>query len=288
MARLLALGIPAAILLSAVLWISYTADFGLAYQGGVEAWNSGHPQRLLTWTGTPFYAVVMAGVSRIATVDLAAHVFSAINVLVWGSLLNVMWPYMADRVPPMFWWVTYGAAVIFAPAISTIFWLQPNLIVFAIALLGFALIGRRYRTVAFNARARSICLPAGMRADFGGVAKGWAADRAVLRMSEFGPALVDASPAGPAPSNPARGGTPVMGWPGEMVLSGSTGPVANRLFVGANVSLPQQAIDDVGIVSESIGESLVIRGCALAEARIVRRSDMETIRERRDQVAKHV
>ena len=148
MARLLALGIPAAILLSAVLWISYTADFGLAYQGGVEAWNSGHPQRLLTWTGTPFYAVVMAGVSRIATVDLAAHVFSAINVLVWGSLLNVMWPYMADRVPPMFWWVTYGAAVIFAPAISTIFWLQPNLIVFAIALLGFALIGRRYRTAA--------------------------------------------------------------------------------------------------------------------------------------------
>ena len=145
MARKLApaLAVLSAILLSAALSISYTADFGLAYQGGVEAWNSGHPQRLLTWTGTPFYAVVMAAVSRIERVDVAARVFSGINVIVWGTLLNVIWRRISDRVPSTFWWATYVAAVLFAPAISTIFWLQPNLIVFGLALAGFVLVGRR-------------------------------------------------------------------------------------------------------------------------------------------------
>jgi hypothetical protein len=143
-ARKLALVVPSAILLSAALWISYTADFGLAYQAGVEAWSSGHPQRLLTWTGTPFFAVIMAATSRIGRVDVAARVFSGLNVVVWGALLNVIWTRMIDRVPSTFWWVTYGAAVLFAPAISTIFWLQPNLIVFGLALGGFALLGRRH------------------------------------------------------------------------------------------------------------------------------------------------
>jgi len=142
-ARTLALVVPSAILLSAALWISYTADFGLAYQAGVEAWNSGHPQRLLTWTGTPFYAMVMAAVSRIERVDVAARVFSGINVIVWGTLLNVIWRRISDRVPSTFWWATYVAAVLFASAISTIFWLQPNLIVFGLALAGFVLVGRR-------------------------------------------------------------------------------------------------------------------------------------------------
>lgn len=143
MARKLALVVPPAILLSAALWISYTADFGLAYRAGVEAWNSGHPQRLLTWTGTPFYAVLMAAISRIGRVDVAARVFSGINVIVWGALLTSIWTRMIDRVPSTFWWVTYSAAVLFAPAISTIFWLQPNLIVFGLALGGFVLVGRR-------------------------------------------------------------------------------------------------------------------------------------------------
>jgi hypothetical protein len=142
-ARKLALVVPPAILLSAALWISYTADFGLAYRAGVEAWNSGHPQRLLTWTGTPFYAVLMAAISRIGRVDVAARVFSGINVIVWGALLTSIWTRMIDRVPSTFWWVTYSAAVLFAPAISTIFWLQPNLIVFGLALGGFVLVGRR-------------------------------------------------------------------------------------------------------------------------------------------------
>ncbi len=39
---------------------------------------------------------------------------------------------------------------------------------------------------------RTVQLPPGMHLDFGGVAKGWAADQAAKRLSLYGPALVDA------------------------------------------------------------------------------------------------
>ncbi len=39
---------------------------------------------------------------------------------------------------------------------------------------------------------RSVSLPWGLRLDFGGIAKGWAADEAVKRLAKYGPALVDA------------------------------------------------------------------------------------------------
>lgn len=49
-----------------------------------------------------------------------------------------------------------------------------------------------WRAIRFDAKARAVFLPHGMRLDLGGVAKGWAADRVVERLSEYGPALMDA------------------------------------------------------------------------------------------------
>lgn len=46
--------------------------------------------------------------------------------------------------------------------------------------------------VRTDPRERSVHLPAGLRLDFGGVAKGWAAQQAMQRLSPYGPALVDA------------------------------------------------------------------------------------------------
>ena len=43
-----------------------------------------------------------------------------------------------------------------------------------------------------NETTHSICLPAGLGLDFGGVAKGWAAGQAVQKLRPYGPALVDA------------------------------------------------------------------------------------------------
>jgi FAD:protein FMN transferase len=46
--------------------------------------------------------------------------------------------------------------------------------------------------IKFFPDTRQIRLPAGLRMDFGGVAKGWAAHQAMLLLSEFGPAMVNA------------------------------------------------------------------------------------------------
>jgi thiamine biosynthesis lipoprotein len=46
--------------------------------------------------------------------------------------------------------------------------------------------------VTWDETARSICLPFDMKLDFGGVAKGWAADQAAKRLAGYGPTLVSA------------------------------------------------------------------------------------------------
>ena len=56
---------------------------------------------------------------------------------------------------------------------------------------------------------RSIHLPEGLRLDFGGVAKGWAADQAIKRLQVYGPALMDAG-GDIAVSGPTADGQP---WP---------------------------------------------------------------------------
>ena len=145
MARRQVVYVPVFILLIAIPFVRYTADFGLAYQAGVEAWNSGHPQRLVTWTGTPFYALVMALFARWASLEGGARIFMAITVLAWGAILRQTWNLLMDRVSARFWWTTLIAAIVFAPAIQTIFWLQPNLIVFGLALMGYAYLVLRGR-----------------------------------------------------------------------------------------------------------------------------------------------
>src|SRR6266566_3098592 len=49
-----------------------------------------------------------------------------------------------------------------------------------------------WRSIKLDPRARSIFLPEGLRIDLGGIAKGWAADRAAEELGKHGPALVDA------------------------------------------------------------------------------------------------
>jgi len=133
-------------LLPVAVLVHYPLDFGLAYQAGQEAWSSGHPERLLTWTATPFFALVMAAITRAASLDVATPAMLAVNLAVWGCLLLSVWSRLLGRVPSALWWGTLVAAAIFAPAVTTIFWMQPNLIVLALALGGVAVADRRVRT----------------------------------------------------------------------------------------------------------------------------------------------
>lgn len=50
----------------------------------------------------------------------------------------------------------------------------------------------QWRELKVDGARKRIFLPAGARLDFGGIAKGWAAEQAAQRLSRLGPALVDA------------------------------------------------------------------------------------------------
>lgn len=125
--------------------IHYTADFRLAYRGGEVAWATGRPMDLDTWMGMPFYGLVMALVSRTGPEFVTGRIFLALNLSLWIVMLAMVWPRLRPHVPAGWWWATLAAAALFAPALSTIFWLQINLVVFALALAGMALIGRHDR-----------------------------------------------------------------------------------------------------------------------------------------------
>jgi thiamine biosynthesis lipoprotein len=49
-----------------------------------------------------------------------------------------------------------------------------------------------WQSIKTYSRTRSVKLPHGVRLDFGGIGKGWAADEAVKLLAQYGPALVDA------------------------------------------------------------------------------------------------
>jgi arabinofuranan 3-O-arabinosyltransferase len=141
--RLLAPPVAALALVPLAVRVHYPMDFGLAFDAGRLAWASGHPEPLGTWTGTPFLALVMAAVTQVAPLEAATLVMLAANLVLWGGLLAAVWYRLQDLVPSRWWWSTLGAAAVFAPAISNIFWMQLTLIVFAMTLGGVALTGRR-------------------------------------------------------------------------------------------------------------------------------------------------
>lgn len=64
-----------------------------------------------------------------------------------------------------------------------------------------------WRMIELDPRARTARTPKGVRLDLGGVAKGWAADRAVGRLKSSGPAMIDAG-GDITVSGPKDGGQP--------------------------------------------------------------------------------
>jgi hypothetical protein len=141
--------VGALVLIPFAVAIRYTADFGLAYHGGAEAWASGHPERVFSWFSTPFLALLMALITRVATEQAGAHVFLGLNLLLWAGLLLTVWSRLYGRVPSRWWWGTLVAAAVFSPGISSIFWLTFNIVAFVLVLSGFVLIGRHDRLAGF-------------------------------------------------------------------------------------------------------------------------------------------
>lgn len=68
---------------------------------------------------------------------------------------------------------------------------------------------RDWQAIILNAATQTVILPAGTSLDLGGIAKGWAAEQAAARLSQWGAALVDAG-GDIAVSGPMSDGQP---WP---------------------------------------------------------------------------
>jgi thiamine biosynthesis lipoprotein len=78
-----------------------------------------------------------------------------------------------------------------------------------IALREFNPRGSRLDEIQLDPSTRTVILPAGLRLDFGGFGKGWAAHQAMARLRKYGPALVNAG-GDIAASGPLNDQTP---WP---------------------------------------------------------------------------
>jgi hypothetical protein len=156
--------IPALTLVAGLLlWVVPTLadhrvlDLGMAYNGGVEAWKTGHPERIHTWMSTPFLGMVMAVVSRCLSMAAAERFLTLVNLLL---LLGALWGVFRElrpRVPRAWWWAALSLAACFPPLISTLRWKQFNLIALFLALLGTEAARKRRPLRAGSLVALSVC-----------------------------------------------------------------------------------------------------------------------------------
>jgi hypothetical protein len=78
-------------------------------------------------------------------------------LLLWGGVA-IAWTALRRRLPRRLWWLTLFGATVFAPALSSLWWKQLNIVVLALAVGAFAAIRRRRDGLAGAAVALSLLL----------------------------------------------------------------------------------------------------------------------------------
>lgn len=132
----------------AVVWtvisfrIHLTLDIGLAYHGGLVAWQTGRPETLPTWISTPFLGMVMALVTRVLSENATAVLLTVLNTALFFGGIAVVWIHLRPRLSRGLWWATLVAAAGFAPALSSIWWRQLNIVVLVLAAASFWFVRR--------------------------------------------------------------------------------------------------------------------------------------------------
>lgn len=115
-------------------------DLRVLYAGGTAAWQSGHPERSPDWLSTAFLGLVMALVSRTASLKGATVALNVANLLMVIVSFSAVWWWLRGRLKRVPWWATLACAVSYSPILSTIRWKQLNLVALFLALVGFLLI----------------------------------------------------------------------------------------------------------------------------------------------------
>ncbi len=121
---------------------SRTYDFGLAYFAGVIAWDTGHPEGWISWTGTPTLAAAMAATSRIWDATTASRLLTGLNVALIVVTIAIVVRRLRNVLSPLWLWVVALGLASFGPVLSTVWWKQFNIIVLVLAVAGFAALRR--------------------------------------------------------------------------------------------------------------------------------------------------
>ncbi len=121
-------------------------DVGLAYTAGQVAWQTGHPESIVTWISTPFLGFLMAIVSRVLTIGETECALVVVNLTLLIGLVGTTWLALRVRVSRWLWWVTLAAACAYGPAISSIWWKQFNIVALALAVLAVWTLRRQQPT----------------------------------------------------------------------------------------------------------------------------------------------
>jgi hypothetical protein len=122
-------------------------DAGLAYQAGSLAWHTGHPEQLTSWIGTPTLAALMAVVARTMSEATTVVLLTCLNGLLFLGMAIFAWHELRVRGSRVVAGLVLVAGSVFAPAVSSLFWKQLNIIVLTLAVASFVLTRRgRHRS----------------------------------------------------------------------------------------------------------------------------------------------
>jgi arabinofuranan 3-O-arabinosyltransferase len=118
-------------------------DFGFYFRGGTAAWATGLPATEPGWLGTPFMAAVLAPITQVLSVRQGMALLAVVNL----SLLVGACLVLSRVLAPMFGRLgalatAASTTVLFAPAVSGLWWGQFNIIAVALGTYGFVLARR--------------------------------------------------------------------------------------------------------------------------------------------------
>jgi hypothetical protein len=119
-----------------------TYDFRLAYFGGQIAWETGHPEDLYSWTGTPVLGGAMAIASRLWDETTAVRLLTSLNIAVVVVTIAIVVRRLRDVLSRLWLWIVAVGLASFGPVLSTVWWKQFNIIALVLALAGFAALRR--------------------------------------------------------------------------------------------------------------------------------------------------
>jgi uncharacterized membrane protein len=118
-------------------------DFETYYHGAELGWTDGDPWREVYWLQLPAVVLVIGPVTQVMSQSAGAWLVTLVNlVCAVGLAAAALW-WLFARCPRWFSWLVVIALIGWGALAGAIWWKQLNLLVLALALVGFVVAARR-------------------------------------------------------------------------------------------------------------------------------------------------